>query len=346
MDERTHVWTLGSLASMLGGELHGPSDLKLFRPVSADSGDREGIAFCESEAYLDAAEESGVGAVLLPRALPPRKLPAILVDNPRMAFGAILAMATKELPAAVGVHPTAVVDPTAQIGEGVSVGPYAVIEQGAVLGDGVKVFAFCYVGQNCKVGSRSILYPHATLYQDVVLGERCIVHSGAVIGADGFGFVWDGQRRVKIPHSGGVLFGNGVEIGANSTVDRSMVGNTRIGDGTKIDNLVMVGHNCVIGKHTVIASQVGIAGSSTIGDRCVFAGQAALSDHVKVTDDVTFAGRAATSQDITEPGEYFGAPALPIKQAIRGYLLGPKIPELFARMRKVERAIEKLGGDQ
>lgn len=341
MDGQSAGWTLGELAAQLGGELHGPPDLKILRPVSADADDPYGIAFAESADYLQKAEASGVGALILPRSLQSTK-PTIYVDHPRLVFGALLAECDRPLPIAPGIHPTAVVAEGAEVDATASVGAYAVVERGARIGASARVYPFAYVGENCLVGAGSVLYPHAVLYKDVTVGARCIVHAGAVIGADGFGFLWDGQRRVKVPHAGGVELGDHVEIGANTTVDRSMTGVTRVGTGTKLDNLVQIGHNCTIGEHTVMASFVGISGSSRIGSRCVFGGQAALSDHVTVGDDITFGGRTGASQDVLEPGAYFGTPARPVGEAMRAFALAPRLPELFQRLRKLEKALERL----
>ncbi len=327
------------LATAIGGDLHGPPDLPISGPVSADSESPDGIAFCESADYL--SQSSGVGALVLPRDLESEK-PHIKVDHPRLAFGMLLAMADRPLPLAPGIHPTAVVHPTAQVDPDASIGPYAVIEENVDVGPKARIFPFCYVGARCKVGEGATLYPHVVLYKDVTLGKRTIIHSGAVLGADGFGYVWDGRTRIKVPQAGAVALGDNVEIGANTTIDRATTGVTKIGNGTKLDNLVQLGHNCTIGDDTVVAGLSGISGSSHIGSRCVFGGQSALADHVKIGDDVTFGGRTATSQDITEPGAYLGVPAMPVGDGIRAMMLSTKLPELFKRVKQLERALEKL----
>jgi UDP-3-O-[3-hydroxymyristoyl] glucosamine N-acyltransferase len=246
------------------------------------------------------------------------------------------------LPLQEGVHPTAVVDPSAKIDPAAFVGAFAVIERGACIEAGARVFPFCYVGENCVVGSEATLNPGVVLYQDVCIGARSIIHGGVVIGGDGFGFVWDGKRRIKVPHVGGVKIGDDVEIGAGTTIDRGTAGDTTIGRGTKLDNLVQIAHNVRIGEDSVIAAQNGISGSCTIGNRVVMGGQGALSDHATLVDDVTFGGRTGSSQDILEPGTYFGTPARPIQEAMRSYLLVPKLPELMSRLRTLEKRIAEL----
>lgn len=326
---------------MLKGELCGPPDFRIDRPAPADSDDPGGIAFCESDEYLSAAESSRVGALLVGRGALANK-PHIKVDSPRASFGMLLALTARPLPIEPGIHPSAVISPRAAVHESACIGPYVVIEQGATVGAGARVYPFCYVGENCSVGENAILYPSVTLYQDVEIGARTIVHSSAVIGSDGFGFVWDGKRRVKVPQVGRVIIGEDAEIGSATTIDRATAGDTVIGRGTKLDNLVQVGHNCRIGEDGVIAGQSGVSGSCVIGDRFVMAGQCGLSDHAHITDDVTFAGRTATSQDITEAGVYFGAPARPAREALKAFMLQPKLPELVSRIRKLEKRLEEL----
>jgi UDP-3-O-[3-hydroxymyristoyl] glucosamine N-acyltransferase len=341
MEKRPQSWTLGEIASILKGELHGPASLQIDRPAPADSDDAVGIAFCESEEYLAVAETRAVGALLLSRDMTSSK-PHIKVDSPRMAFGMLLALSARPLPLEPGIHPMAVISPLAEVHDSAAIGPFVVVESGARIAAGARVYPFCYIGESCVIGENAILFPSVTLYQDVEVGARAIIHSSAVLGADGFGFVWDGKRRIKVPQVGRVVIGDDAEVGAATTIDRATAGETVIGRGTKIDNLVQVGHNVKIGEDGVIAGQCGISGSCVVGDRFVMAGQCALSDHATIADDVTFAGRTATSKDIEEPGVYFGVPARPAQEALRAYVLQPKLPEMFARIKKLEKRLEEL----
>lgn len=334
-------WTLGELAQIFGGEVEGPADLRVVRPVPADSEDSEGLAFAESETYLAQAAAGGAGAVLAPKGSPSTGKPTIFVDRPREAFGRFLAMCARPLPLNSGIHPTAIVDPGATVAESAQIGPYVVIERGAVVGERVRVYAHSYVGENCRIGEKSVLYPRVVLYQDVTVGARVVLHSGVVLGADGFGFIWDGTRQVKIPQVGGVVLGDDVEVGANTTIDRAMSGATTIGNDTKLDNLIQVGHNTSIGSHTVIAGMTGVSGSCRIGDRVTIAGQVAIPDHIKIGDDIVLAGRAAVMNDLSEKGSYFGMPARPLSEAMRNLMLYTKLPELFRRVKKLERGGEE-----
>jgi len=326
---------------LLKGELCGPAGLPIARPAPVDSDDPLGIAFCESESYLATAEKSGVGAILVGHDITSTK-PHIKVDMPRVAFGKLLALSVRPLPIDPGIHPSAIVSPNASVHESASIGPFVVIESGASIGAGARIYSFTYVGENCSVGEDAVLYPNVTLYQDVEVGARAVIHGSAVLGSDGFGFVWDGKRRIKVPQVGRVVIGDDAEIGAATTIDRATAGETVIGRGTKLDNLIQIGHNCRIGEDGVIAGQSGISGSCVVGDRFVMAGQCGLSDHATITDDVTFGGRTATSQDILEPGAYFGAPAQPASEALRTFVLLPKLPEILARLRRLEKKLEAM----
>ena len=346
METDAPPWTLGHLAEMFGGELAGPANLPIRRPVPADSDDAQGIAFCESAEYLAAALAAEVGAVIIPPDLDPRTKPAIRVSHPRMAFGMLLTMAKRPLPIRQGIHHAAIVDPESDVSHSASIGAYAVIEKGASIGDGAQIFPFCYVGENCRVGSNSILFPHVVLYQDVIVGENCILHSGAILGADGFGFMWNGKEQVKVPQVGGIDVASDVEIGANTAVDRATAGATSIGHGAKLDNLIQVGHNVAIGEDSVIAAQAAIGGSSKIGDRVTFGGGVMVSDHVTIASDTMFGGSSGIPHDIEDPGAYFGNPPLPAAEGLRAYKLAAKLPELLSRIRALEKRVKELESDQ
>lgn len=306
-----------------------------------DSDDPDGIAFCESETYLRQAENAGVGALLVRPGLQTAK-PAIEVPSPKMAFGMLLSMVQRPLPLAAGIHGTAVVDPGAKVSDSASIGAFAVIERGATVEDGARIYPFCYVGENCSVGRDCVLYPHVVLYQDVTLGDRCILHSGTVLGADGFGFVWDGKRQMKVPQVGSVHLAEEVELGANTAVDRATAGTTRIGKGTKLDNLIQVAHNVEIGEHGVIAAQTAIGGSTKIGDRFAMGGQGAIADHITIADDVVVGGSSGVSSDLPESGTYFGRPAIPAKEGVRSYMAIGKLPSLLSRVRALEKKVAEM----
>ena len=335
-------WTLGQIAEIVQGELEGPADLPIDRPVPAGHNDRRGIAFVEAAKYVDRVLASTVGAVFAPPGLELDDRPIIRVDSPRTAFFILLQLSHKPLPIHEGIHPTAIVHPSSKIHPSARVGSFAVVEQHATIGADARVYSFAYVGENCHVGDSSVLFPHVVLIQDVTLGERCIIHSGAVIGADGFGFMWDGTKRLKIPQVGGVTIGSDVEIGAITAIDRATAGETTIGNGTKLDNLIQVAHNVQMGEHGVVAALTGISGSARIGDRATIAGQVAIIQGIEICDDVALAGRSGVVDNITKAGEYFGAPAKPAREGMRMLIAQAKVPELAERIRRLEREVEEL----
>lgn len=342
MAEQKTQWTLGQLAKILGGVLEGPEDLIIEGPTPAESGDKKGIAFAESDKFLAKAEASRVGAVILYEEERKTSLPSIRVKNPRLAFGMVLAMADRPLPINAGINPLSSINPEAFVDPTASIGPFVTVERGAQVGAGAKIYAGCYIGENCSIGAGCILYPNVVLYQDVSVGIGCILHGGVVLGADGFGFMWNGQAQQKIPQVGRVQVADNVEIGANSCVDRAMCGVTIVDEDTKIDNLVHIGHNTEIGKHTVVASGVGISGTCKIGSRNTIAGQVGFSDHVSTCDDVILAGRTGVTSDIKKPGAYFGLPAKPFQEAIKAAALATKLPDLLSRIRALEAKIREL----
>lgn len=341
MEKPIRGWTLAELAQLLQGEFHGPADLLITGPAPAGKGSENDITFAGDEKYLALAEGSDVGAVLVSRGLNSRK-PAIQVDHPRAAFGAVLAMCARPLPLSTGIHPTAIISPEASVSPSASIGAYVVIEKGAVVKDNSRIYAFCYVGEDCYVGENCTLFPHVVLYQDVHLGNRVAIHSGAVLGADGFGYTWDGKRHLKVPQVGGVTVGDDCEIGAGTTIDRATAGVTALGNDTKLDNLVMIGHNTTIGAHTVIASQSGIGGSSVIGNNVTMAGQVGIGDHVEIADQVIFAARAATPNNVSQPGLYKGYPARPLTREQRVLAITERLPELAKQVKDLERRLAEL----
>lgn len=319
MAENLSGWTLGELAQILGARLEGDPAVVVVRPVEAGSSDPQGITFAEGPKFYERVRGSNVGVVILSEEAPDLGLPTLRLANPRVAFGQVLNMAQAACPVAVGVHPSAVVDPSATIHPGARIG------------------AQVSVGPRCVVGEGTILFPNVTLVQDVVIGAHCQIHSGAVIGAPGFGYAFDGRHHQPIPQVGGVIIEDRVDIGANTCIDRATAGNTVIGEGTKIDNLCQIAHNVRIGQNTVIAGICALAGSVTIGNYVVVGGQTSFKDHVTVADGVQIGGRTDVASDITERGAYWGPQQLPIKTALRVSALMKRLPELFERLKELER---------
>lgn len=344
MEKQPPPWTLGELAAALGAQLVGPPDFVISRLTSAESDDADGLAFVESAAWLAKAEAHGAGALIVGSGMTSSK-PHLIVAKPREAFGLLLHWADRPPTLRPGIDPRAAIDPSAKIGEGASIGPFAVIEANTEIGAGARVFPFSYVGEGCILGERATLMPHVVLYPGVRIGARSTVHAGTILGADGFGYYWDGAKRVKVPQVGGVVLGNDVEIGALTAVDRATAGDTKVGDGVKIDNFVQVGHNVRIGEHTVIAGLTGIAGSARIGARNTVAGRVDFADHVSTCDDVTLGGRTGVAQSIEAPGAYLGTPAQPALEGAKNMKLSGKLTEFRDRIRQLEQEVKRLKGE-
>jgi UDP-3-O-[3-hydroxymyristoyl] glucosamine N-acyltransferase len=326
---------------MLAGELSGSPEILISGVAQAGSGGPADITFAEDAKHVALVEESEVGAVILGLDAASSK-PHVRVQKPREAFEAFLGIFKRGLPLAAGVHPTAILSAGCEVDPSASIGPYVVIEPGVKIGRGCRIFPFCYVGEGCILHESVVLYPHVVLYQDVEIGARSTVHSGTVLGADGFGYDWDGLHHRKVPQVGKVTIGPDCEIGALSAVDRAMIGQTSLGEDTKLDNLVQIGHNVKIGDHTVIAAQTGIGGSCVVGDGVFMGGQVGLSDHVNVGDGVSIAARSASTRDVMEPGLYHGHPMVKIEASHRITANIQRLPELAKLVKDLKRRLDEL----
>lgn len=296
------------------------------------------ISFLGNPKYADMVSQSKAGLVLMPESAPDTGRPVILVKNPQLAFAQILTIIDKERSSLLtaGIHPTAVIMPGARIGAGVAIGPHAVIDENAVIGDRTRIGALAYIGNGTMVGADCVIYAHVTLRERVSLGDRVIVHPGTVVGSDGFGFVPSGAGIFKIPQIGTVAIEDDVEIGANVTIDRATTGATRIGKGTKIDNLVQIAHNVQIGACCMIVAQVGISGSTKLGNGVVMAGQCGTAGHLSIGDRAVVAGRAGVTTDIPAGQTYSGFPARPHREELKNQALVKKLPALYEEVKQIK----------
>ncbi len=234
------------------------------------------------------------------------------------------------------------ISPAATLGEEVYVGAFAYISENVQVGDSSTIHPHVYIGENVKIGKNCILYPGAKIYRDCVIGDRCIIHAGAVIGADGFGYSKESESYHKIPQMGNVLIEEDVEIGANTTIDRAVMGSTIIRRGVKLDNLIQIAHNCEIGEHTAMAAQVGIAGSTKIGENCVFGGQVGIGGHITIGKNSQIGAQSGIISNTKEGSEVMGSPAMPVKTFFKSSIIVPKLPDMYKQLSALEKEIAEL----
>jgi len=296
---------LADIVAKLGGEAVGEVSAPLTGVATLDSAGPGQIAFLANPRYRGKLASTRAAAVIVgPGDRAAATTPCIVSDNPYAYYARTVALFNPEPPVKGSIHPFAQIDGTANVDAHAEIGPFVVIGARANVGAGASIGAHCVLGEGVQVGAHTRLYPHVTIYKGCRVGERCIVHSGAVIGADGFGMARDAGRWLKIPQVGAVRIGDDVEIGANTAIDRGALDDTVIEEGVKLDNLIQVGHNCVIGAHTVIAGCTGLAGSVTIGRDCMIGGGVGIVGHLTICDRVTISGFSFVTKSITAPGTY------------------------------------------
>lgn len=334
--------SLGDLAVRFGCDLRGDPAGTVTRVATLADAEPDALTFLANPAYRDRLRLTRAGAVILKKehveACP---VAALVAEDPYAVYARAAALLHPPPAFEAGVHPSAVVAATATIAPTAHVGAAAVIGDDAEVGDHVLIGPGCFVGPRCRLGPSTRLHANVTLVEDVRIGARCIVHPGAVIGSDGFGNARDADGWIKVPQVGGVLIGDDVEIGANTTIDRGAIDDTVIENGVRLDNLIQIAHNVRIGEHTAMASLSGVSGSTVIGKRCMFGGQAGIVGHIRICDDVVVGGATMVSKDIREPGFYTGSfPAEKDREWKRKVARFRRLDEL---VRRVER-LEKAGG--
>ena len=334
--------SLGELARLVGGDLEGDPTLEIRGFASLESAGPGDLSFVAAGRHLDAAHRSAASALIAPPGLELAGRPVIRVAQPYAAIAAVLRVFFPEPTTAPGVHPMAHVADGARVSGDATVSAFAVVAERSVVEAGAVLHPHVFVGPDCLVGEGSILHPHVVLRERVIVGRRVIVHAGSVLGADGFGYVFDGRSHRKIPQVGRVVVEDDVEIGANVTVDRATLGETVIGRGTKIDNLVQIGHNTVVGANTIIVAQAGIAGSCRIGRGVVLAGQAGIADHVTVGDGAQIGSQAGVHRDVPAGAGMIGTPAMPGDTGLRALAAIGRLPDLLRDVRALGRRMDAL----
>ena len=349
------TFTLEQIAKVTGGMLSKAKDVAITNIAPPLLAEENTLALALGEDEIANLSKTKAQAALVPLGVNIDGFTTIEVERPRLAMMQLITMFYEAPHVNSGIHPSATVHPTAKIGENVSLGPNVVIGEYATVGDNTKILANGYIGNKAEIGKNCFFHPGVNVGDRVQVGDDCILHHGVSLGADGFSFVTENPNNIeqarqdgeikegnsnqvifKIPSIGSVIIGKNVEIGANTTIDRGTIENTVIGDNTKIDNLVMIGHNCRIGKGCMIVSQVGIAGSSVIGDRVVIAGQVGIADHINIGNDCILAAQAGVSKSFPEKSIVIGSPAVPRKEFIKQLKLMKDASELVTKFKKYE----------
>ncbi len=328
---------------MSGGELVGDASQVITGAASLAEATAGEISFYANPKYMPLLRKTRASAVFVPIDFTQETAAAqIRVDNPGKAFEqVVLKFAPKPIIFKPGIHPTAVIAADATLGTGVSIQPHAVIESGVTIGEGTVIGAGSYVGHEVTIGAACLIYPHVTIRERTRIGARVVIHSGAIIGADGFGFEMADGRQQKVPQLGIVQIDDDAEIGANTTIDRARFGRTWIQEGAKIDNLVQVAHNVVIGRHTVVAAQTGFAGSSRAGEHVLIGGQVGITGHVEIGDRNILAAKTGVSKNLpADGGTWWSTPATPLREAKEQLAWIHRLGKLYKRVKNIER---KLG---
>lgn len=345
----SHSINLQKLAELVGGELTAGDAGSILTGLNsiADAAHGE-VTFLGNVRYLPALKTTRASAALVSDDLDVGDVPAglalIRVKNPTLAFSSVIRFfGPPSIEFVPGVHESAVVANDASFDpQQVSIGPNAVVESGVVIGAGCVIHAGAFIGRGVRLGTDCVIHANATIKERCVLGNRVILHSGSVIGSDGFGYELVKGRHQKIDQVGIVQIDDDVEIGSCTTIDRARFGRTWIGEGTKIDNLVQIGHNCVIGKHCILVSQVGISGSTRLGSYVTMGGQAGVAGHLEVGDQVMVLAKSGVTKNLPQPGAYTGFPARPLAEGRKMMALPARIPELIERVRELEKKLAAL----
>jgi UDP-3-O-[3-hydroxymyristoyl] glucosamine N-acyltransferase len=330
--------TARELAQAVGAQLEGDGTIELMGVAAPERASSSDLIFVDAAKHVDRAAASATRCVVVSENISVPGKTLLRAKEAKVAFAKAAALLREPSIIASGVHPTAVIAPLAKIAPSASIGPYAVIGEDALIGDNTQIGAHCVIGTGCWIGTDCRIHPRVTLYSNIRVGNRVEIHSGAVLGADGFGYAYGEGRHWKFPQTGIIEVADDVEIGANATIDRGSLNDTRIAEGVKLDNLVHVGHNVQIGAHTVVAAQTGISGSSVLGHHVIVGGQVGIADHCTLEDGAIAGAQAGipTGKTIRGGQTVWGTPARPLDKFKEQYAWFARLPELAARIKRLE----------
>ncbi|HEX8324525.1 MAG TPA: UDP-3-O-(3-hydroxymyristoyl)glucosamine N-acyltransferase [Tepidisphaeraceae bacterium] len=337
--------TLQQLADLLGVPCPTEGSRQLMTVSSLTAATPSDLSVLASDKYVREYKKTHAGAVLASKKVkfhPRPEVPVLTVDDAELALVKVLEVMAPPIPhPAAGIHASAVIAASATVGENAQIGPNVVIGNNCRVGRNVRLHPGVVIGDDSTLGDDCTFFPHVVLRERTTIGSRVIIHAGAILGTDGFGYRWDGKQHAKVPQIGTVVVEDDVEIGSNTCIDRAKFNETRIGRGSKIDNLVQVGHNVHIGQHAILCGQVGIAGTATIGNGVVLGGASVVRDHVHIGDGVMAAGHSVIADDVEPKMVISGMPAIAHRQNLREQGAIRRLPELMVELRKVQELIEK-----
>ena len=342
-------FSASQIAQFLNGEVFGNPDVTVSGLSKIEHGEKGTLSFLANPKYTEFLYTTDASIVIISNSFVPEhevKATLVKVEDAYGAFARLLEIYDQyRQDSLTGISSLAFIHPSAKIGEDVYIGEFAVISANAVIGKGTKIYPQVYVGDGTSIGENTILNPGVKIYHACVIGSRCILHGGVVIGGDGFGFAQqEGVDYKKVPQIGNVIIEDEVEIGSNSTVDRATLGSTLIKKGVKLDNLVQIAHNCVVGEHTVFAALSGMSGSSSIGRFCQVGGQVGIAGHLKVPDNVKIAGQSGVSNSLLKEGSIvMGSPVMEIGQYRKSIVGFRKLPDIMKRLDSLEKKLKELG---
>ncbi|MDR1222219.1 MAG: UDP-3-O-(3-hydroxymyristoyl)glucosamine N-acyltransferase [Tannerella sp.] len=338
-------FTAQQIADFLKGSVEGDPAAKVNGFSKIEEGIPGTVTFLANPKYEQFIYQTKASIVLVNKDFSPAseiRSTLIRVSNAYTSLATLLNLTEQSKPRKNGIDTSAFIARTASVGENCYVGTLAYIGEETAIGKGCMIYPYTCIGDRVKIGDNTVIYPHVTIYDGCIIGNNCIVHAGAVIGADGFGFAPENGIYKKIPQLGNVLIEDDVEVGANTTIDRAVIGSTTIHKGVKLDNLIQVAHNVEIGENTVMASQTGVAGSTKVGSNCVLGGQVGLGGHITIGDRSQIAAQAGIISNMKENSQVMGTPAFPIKKFMQSSIIIRKLPEIYRTLNRLEKEVEEL----
>lgn len=333
---------LSEIAKLFNISIEGVEDVEISGVKGIEDAQKGDITYIASSKYVEIAKKSTASAFIVKERIEGLNKPQLVVENPQFVFAKLLELFYIKPHPIRGVSEKAFVSSSAKIGSNVTVSPFVYIDEDVEIGDGTVIYPLCFIGKGSSIGSQCLIYSNVTIREGVRIGNRVIIHAGTVIGSDGFGYIFYEGKHNKIPQVGGVIIEDDVEIGSCVTIDRATTGNTVIGKGTKIDNLVQIAHNVKIGRNCIIVAQVGIAGSSKVGDGCILAGQVGISDHVEIEPETIITAKSGVMPGKLTKGIYSGIPVFPHREWLKANAIFQKLPEIYKKIKELEEKIKKF----